>query len=55
MPVNLQKGQKVELRKSTGGELNRVIVGLGWDEMKTTKSFFLRKNRQEIDCDASVF
>ncbi len=31
MSVNLQKGQKVELRKNNGGELRRVMVGLGWD------------------------
>lgn len=55
MPISLQKGQKVELRKSNGGELTRVMVGLGWDEVKATKGFFLRKNRQEIDCDASAF
>ena len=29
MSVNLQKGQKVELRKNNGGELRRVMVGLG--------------------------
>ena len=55
MAVNLQKGQKVELRKSGGGDLTRVMVGLGWDEVKATKGFFLKKNKQEIDCDASVF
>ncbi len=55
MPVSLQKGQKVELRKSTGGELTRVIVGLGWDEVKITRGFFLKKNQQDIDCDASAF
>lgn len=32
MSVNLQKGQKVNLKKSDGGRLKRVIVGLGWDE-----------------------
>ena len=29
MAVNLQKGQKVELRKENGGELKSVMVGLG--------------------------
>lgn len=55
MAVNLQKGQKVELRKSSGGTLTKVIVGLGWDEAKNTKGFFLRKKQEEIDCDASAF
>ena len=54
MAVNLQKGQKVELRKSNGGDLTKVMVGLGWDEIKHTKGFFLKKNTQEIDCDATA-
>ena len=54
MAVNLQKGQKVELRKSNGGDLTKVMVGLGWDEIKQTKGFFLKKNTQEIDCDATA-
>lgn len=33
MSVNLQKGQKVELRKENGGTLRKVVVGLGWDEV----------------------
>ncbi len=54
MSVNLQKGQKVELRKSNGGELRRVMVGLGWDEVKRKGGFFAPKP-QDIDCDASAF
>lgn len=52
MAVNLQKGQKVELRKSNGGSLHRVMVGLGWDEVKRKRGFFAPKP-QDIDCDAS--
>lgn len=54
MSVNLQKGQKVELRKSTGGDLRRVMVGLGWDEVKRKGGLFAPKP-QDIDCDASAF
>jgi stress response protein SCP2 len=54
MSVNLQKGQKVELRKSDGGSLRRVMVGLGWDEVKQSRGFFAPKP-QDIDCDASAF
>lgn len=54
MSVNLQKGQKVELRKSNGGELRRVMVGLGWDEVQQSRGFFAPKP-QDIDCDASAF
>ena len=52
MAVNLQKGQKVELRKSDGSTLRRVMIGLGWDAAKTG-GFFSRTHN--IDCDASVF
>lgn len=51
MSVNLQKGQKVELRKSNGSELRKVVVGLGWDEVKRGGLFF---RPQAIDCDASA-
>ncbi len=54
MSVNLQKGQKVELRKSNGGTLRRVMVGLGWDEVQHRRGFFAPKP-QDIDCDASAF
>ncbi len=54
MPVNLQKGQKVELRKANGGVLRTVMVGLGWDEVKQSRGFFAPKP-QDIDCDASAF
>lgn len=54
MSVNLQKGQKVELKKSNGGALRRVMVGLGWDEVQQSRGFFAPKP-QDIDCDASAF
>ena len=54
MSVNLQKGQKVNLRKEDGGALRRVMVGLGWDEVKQKRGFFAPKP-QDIDFDASVF
>ena len=53
MSVNLQKGQKVELRKNNGGSLRRVMVGLGWDEVQQKRGFFAPKP-QDIDCDASA-
>ena len=54
MSISLQKGQKVNLRKEDGGALRRVMVGLGWDEVKQKRGFFAPKP-QDIDCDASVF
>lgn len=40
--INLIKGQKIDLTKSTG--IKKINVGLGWDEAK---------RGQDIDCDAS--
>ena len=54
MSVNLQKGQKVNLRKANGqGALQRVMVGLGWDEVEQKRRLFGPKP-QDIDCDASA-
>lgn len=59
MSVNLVKGQKVELRKDNGGQLRRVMVGLGWDEVQGNNGGFFSKliggAKQDIDCDASAF
>jgi stress response protein SCP2 len=55
MSVNLQKGQKVDLRKSDKEVLKRVMVGLGWDQVKQKKGFFsFLSAPQDIDCDASA-
>lgn len=34
MSISLQKGQKVSLTKESKEGLNRVVVGLGWDEVQ---------------------
>lgn len=50
MSVKLQKGQKVSLSKDNAG-LSRIVVGLGWDEVKQSRGFFAPKPKP-IDCDA---
>lgn len=52
MSISLQKGQKVSLSKEHSG-LSKVLVGLGWDEVKRSKGFFKAKP-QAVDCDASI-
>lgn len=57
MSVSLQKGQKVELKKDTGGALSSVMVGLGWDEAQPEKGGFFKamfSTTEDIDCDASA-
>lgn len=52
MSISLQKGQKVSLSKDNAG-LSKILIGLGWDEVKRSKGFFAPKP-QAIDCDASL-
>lgn len=52
MSISLQKGQKVSLSKDNAG-LSRIVVGLGWDEVKRKSGLFAPKP-QPIDCDASA-
>lgn len=55
MSVSLQKGQKVSLSKGNDG-LNRVVVGLGWDEAPRSGGglFGALFAPAPIDCDASA-
>ena len=58
MAVNLQKGQKVNLTKSNGKKLTKLMVGLGWDAAEPEGGGFFKKlfsSKKDIDCDASVF
>ncbi len=52
MTITLSKGQKVSLRKQSGGTLTNVRMGLGWDAVKKRGLFGLRD--QSIDLDASA-
>lgn len=52
MSISLQKGQKVSLTKENAG-LSKVVIGLGWDEVKQSRGLFAPKP-QAIDCDASA-
>ena len=58
MAVNLQKGQKVNLKKDNGQALGKVMIGLGWDPMEQKSGGFLSSifgsKNDNIDCDASV-
>ena len=51
MSISLQKGQKINLVKDDN-KINKVMVGLGWDEKKTKST--KTKEKQSVDCDASV-
>jgi tellurium resistance protein TerZ len=53
MSVNLQKGQKISLEKEAGGALSKVIMGLGWDAIKTKGLFGFGSKTEAVDLDAS--
>ncbi|HAR72821.1 TerD family protein [Empedobacter falsenii] len=57
MAINLQKGQKIDLRKSTGESLTNFCVGVNWGAIETIKSGFLgfgsKKVVEDVDLDLS--
>jgi tellurium resistance protein TerZ len=53
MGVSLSKGQKISLEKEAGGSLNKVVMGLGWDAVKSKGFLGFGKSAPEIDLDAS--
>lgn len=53
MSINLQKGQKISLDKEAGSTLTKIIMGLGWDAVKTKGFLGFGGKAQTIDLDAS--
>ena len=57
MSINLQKGQKIDLRKSSGEALTNFCVGVNWGAIETTKAGFLgfgtKKVVEDVDLDLS--
>ena len=53
MSVNLEKGQKISLNKEAGATLTKIIMGLGWDAVKSKGFFGFGGKAPEIDLDAS--
>lgn len=55
MAISLQKGQKIDLKKKDGSQLTKLMVGLGWKEVKKSGGLFgLFKSKVDVDIDASV-
>ncbi|WP_062059755.1 TerD family protein [Aquimarina longa] len=53
MAINLTKGQKIDLRKSTGETLTNFCVGVNWGAIEKKALFGLTKTVQDIDLDLS--
>lgn len=57
MAVSLQKGQRISLEKEAGETLTRIVMGLGWDQVKAKKGMlgglFGGNAGDSVDLDAS--
>ena len=53
MAINLQKGQKIDLRKESGEKLQNFCIGVNWGAIETKAFFGLMKNKQDVDLDLS--
>jgi len=55
MAINLSKGQKIDLRKSTGEQLTNFCVGVNWGAIETVKKGFFgsKKVVEDVDLDLS--
>ena len=50
MPINLSKGQKVDLTKGNPG-LKKILVGLGWDVNSFDSGFVLQAITSSSACN----
>jgi tellurium resistance protein TerZ len=53
MAINLQKGQRIDLRKETGSALTSFCVGVNWGAIETKGFLGLSKNVVNVDLDLS--
>lgn len=57
MAINLSKGQKIDLRKTSGEQLTNFCVGVNWGAIETEKKglfgFGTRKVIEDVDLDLS--
>lgn len=55
MAINLQKGQKIDLRKDSGEKLTSFCVGVNWGAIETMKKGFFgtKKVIEDVDLDLS--
>jgi len=56
MAINLSKGQKIDLRKSSGEQLTNFCVGVNWGAIETIKKGFFggkKKVVEDVDLDLS--
>lgn len=52
MAINLQKGQKINLKKDSGSSLQNICVGVNWGAIER-KGWFGGTSKEAVDLDAS--
>jgi tellurium resistance protein TerZ len=52
MSINLEKGQKINLKKENGVSLHNICVGVNWGAIET-KGWFGSVSKEAVDLDAS--
>lgn len=55
MAINLQKGQRIDLRKSGGATLTSFCVGVNWGGIEKKALWGLTKTVTDVDLDLSCF
>ena len=53
MAINLQKGQRISLEKSSGAKLQQVCVGINWGAIEKKGMFGFGSKKEAVDLDAS--
>lgn len=53
MAINLTKGQRIDLRKSSGSTLTEFCVGVNWGAIEKKAFFGLSKTATQVDLDLS--
>ncbi|RYE23666.1 MAG: TerD family protein [Sphingobacteriales bacterium] len=53
MAINLQKGQRINLEKSSGAKLTNVCVGINWGAIEKKGLFGFGGSKEAVDLDAS--
>ncbi|HEY4151635.1 MAG TPA: TerD family protein [Chitinophagaceae bacterium] len=53
MPINLEKGQRINLEKSNGSKLQNICVGINWGAIVRKGLFGLTSTKEAVDLDAS--
>lgn len=55
MAINLAKGQRIDLKKSTGASLTQFCVGVNWGSIELSRGFLgFGKKIQNVDLDLSA-